>query len=663
MIELGKVSRRSLLAVFLILLLAGTLSAQELNVRITRLAGPVEIRREGKTDWVRAKVGTFLKKGDSLRTLKGGKVQLVFPQNTIVLIKENSVLNLRDLGQGGRAKVRTLLGSFLFDLRKALSPGSSFEVETPSALAVVRGTKFGAEVSIDGTTVLTAYENSIEVIAQGVSITLDEGYQTTIPPGKPPSEPAPAEKTWSSDIFTPEDVRLPTLEEYESNLSRLTFNFSNLAEGVSRFYDEFRRYELSGDTARMSAVYYNLGPYKERFEILREEYREQRSLLSADPALSWVITGEEMPPFLGLTAAKTQEIIAKLKGYIESIEASISSIESAFENIDSAMAEFMISEEELTDIFRGTIESRDPAMDIRYGMIDTDNDGIPDIVEALLGIEAGSEEAIINLVSPEDEAEFYFPESSSISFEFAVEKEELFSSFELVLTAGGITSIRPFIGTELELPIVDLIEGPPSYAELFTSAEPVSFEWYIRGTLDLDSLSSEFAATTSASVSQERARHIVIESEHRTFTLVFPAGELVNLSLVPVGTADVALGDIIRLRVNIGNASGLTRWAIVINYDPTLVEFDSGRKIGLTSSSTLFFGDDGRGHLAISGQVVEGAQPVFGSGAFAEIVFSTVDTGLATFEFAGVVLSAVGDIPVDVGVLEGTEVEITASAG
>jgi hypothetical protein len=64
-----------------------------------------------------------------------------------------------------------------------------YEIKTPSAVALVRGTQFLTEVDEAGATRVLTAEGLVSVSAQGEEIFLPVGQQTTVEPGTPPSEP------------------------------------------------------------------------------------------------------------------------------------------------------------------------------------------------------------------------------------------------------------------------------------------------------------------------------------------------------------------------------------------------------------------------------------------------------------------------------------------
>jgi hypothetical protein len=154
----------AMLAILLISL-ASAQTTEKVSVKVVRLAGEVNVLRGGNDEPEKAELGCLLYAGDTLKVAKDAKAQLFFPPDTLVLLKENSVLKLSELQPDGRSGVGLTAGSLVANLQKALSPGATFEVETPNALAIVRGTVF--EVEIQGeekpTTNFYGYEGEVEV--------------------------------------------------------------------------------------------------------------------------------------------------------------------------------------------------------------------------------------------------------------------------------------------------------------------------------------------------------------------------------------------------------------------------------------------------------------------------------------------------------------------
>ena len=75
--------------------------------------------------------------------------------------------------------------------------GSQYEIKTPSATAVVRGTLFATEVDETGSTQVTITEGLVSVVAQEEEVYLTANQQSGVEAGSPPSQPVaqPSPKT------------------------------------------------------------------------------------------------------------------------------------------------------------------------------------------------------------------------------------------------------------------------------------------------------------------------------------------------------------------------------------------------------------------------------------------------------------------------------------
>lgn len=70
-----------------------------------------------------------------------------------------------------------------------LDPGEKFDVQTPSAVASVRGTRFSVRLAPDGSTVVSSQARTVTVSSAAGVVTLTAGLQTDVAPGQAPSSP------------------------------------------------------------------------------------------------------------------------------------------------------------------------------------------------------------------------------------------------------------------------------------------------------------------------------------------------------------------------------------------------------------------------------------------------------------------------------------------
>ena len=138
--------KRASSLIVLSLLLAAPLAAWAQDIgSIATVAGTAELGRGGT--WTTAQPGMGVRLGDQLRTTDG-RMKVVFQDDSVLNLAENTSVAVDDQvfqpQQGTfkslmkllKGKVRATVGSVY------QTPGSAYEVETPTAVAGVRGTTF-----------------------------------------------------------------------------------------------------------------------------------------------------------------------------------------------------------------------------------------------------------------------------------------------------------------------------------------------------------------------------------------------------------------------------------------------------------------------------------------------------------------------------------------
>jgi hypothetical protein len=136
---------------------------------VKQLVGTVKVRRGESTTWSDARPKMPLKQSDAIRTFVESEVELETSEGSTIKIGENSTVELKTL-QGTAADqstaVKILNGAVLANVKKLVSTGSTFEFETPTATAAIRGTIVGLEVNKEQTRV-KVYEGRVLVTPQG----------------------------------------------------------------------------------------------------------------------------------------------------------------------------------------------------------------------------------------------------------------------------------------------------------------------------------------------------------------------------------------------------------------------------------------------------------------------------------------------------------------
>lgn len=114
-------------------------------------------------------VGDGISVGETLSTGPRGQVQIIFADDTHMVVGPNSSLLIetylmRNNGTAEKLAVNALAGSFRFITGR--SPKPAYEINTPTAAIAVRGTEFDLVVTPDDTRVML-YEGALQLCSAG----------------------------------------------------------------------------------------------------------------------------------------------------------------------------------------------------------------------------------------------------------------------------------------------------------------------------------------------------------------------------------------------------------------------------------------------------------------------------------------------------------------
>ena len=183
-----------LLMLALLIPLAGCGGGGEtIPCKISSLSGDVQVLKNGSSTWVNATKGMELEVGDSIKTGSDGNALLLFWEGSTMEIKANSEIltNKLDIATSGSTTIglEQLLGNTINRVEKLVDSSSKYEVETPAASAVVRGTVFDLLVQQTGFTTVKSEEGSVSFTAAGQTVTVNAGFQSSASKGGTPSTP------------------------------------------------------------------------------------------------------------------------------------------------------------------------------------------------------------------------------------------------------------------------------------------------------------------------------------------------------------------------------------------------------------------------------------------------------------------------------------------
>lgn len=181
--------RKPVLLIFanaMILIVVFMLMAQSLFV-VQRIAqagevkGLVEVRR-GSGEFQALKSGGVVAVGDVVRTGDKSGVEFTWADKTRWKLASNTQLTVKKASVNKKietSQFRLDAGQVFVRLVKKLAPASRFEIETPTAVAAVRGTVFSVAVE-GGQTKVEVFKGHVQVSAQnGAEKMVDPGHQGT----------------------------------------------------------------------------------------------------------------------------------------------------------------------------------------------------------------------------------------------------------------------------------------------------------------------------------------------------------------------------------------------------------------------------------------------------------------------------------------------------
>ncbi len=155
--------------------------------------GTVDVAH-GTAAFARVADGQVLIAGDRVRTADQSHAVVTFLDASTIELEPGTIVTVvqaTSTPSGAVAiQLQQSIGRTWSSLQRLLHSDSKFELRTPAATAVVRGTGFVTDVQLSGATTVTTADGSVEVTAQTQTVVVPAGSLTTVQPGGPPSPPA-----------------------------------------------------------------------------------------------------------------------------------------------------------------------------------------------------------------------------------------------------------------------------------------------------------------------------------------------------------------------------------------------------------------------------------------------------------------------------------------
>ncbi len=140
------------------------------------------------------RAGMTVRTGDAVETGMDGSVRVLFADQSEMMIKPESLVifdRYSRFEESGMVdtSLRLERGEIRTYVRPKPEGRGRFIINTPSAAAAVRGTRFDVEVDAEEVTRNIVHDGSVALSAQGQEQLVDAGYVSSVSPGEPPSPP------------------------------------------------------------------------------------------------------------------------------------------------------------------------------------------------------------------------------------------------------------------------------------------------------------------------------------------------------------------------------------------------------------------------------------------------------------------------------------------
>jgi tetratricopeptide (TPR) repeat protein len=152
---------------------------------IVSVEGKGEYREAVQTAWNAAKAKQGLFPTNYVRTLDLSRMAIVFADRTQMRLAPNSLLQIKEAGKGPDAKTTVNLNAGRSWMQSKSAP-QNLRVETPTAVAAIRGTDWEMAVEPDGKSTLSVFSGEVDLSNEFGSVNVRRGEQAVAEKGKAP---------------------------------------------------------------------------------------------------------------------------------------------------------------------------------------------------------------------------------------------------------------------------------------------------------------------------------------------------------------------------------------------------------------------------------------------------------------------------------------------
>ena len=147
--------------------------AESIATILESIQGSVDILRVDEKEWTKAEQGQDINEGDKIKTVEDSTVDIAFASGAMAILENNSEMIVKTAvsdydNDRYKTRLNLLLGKVLVNVGKVEKESVDFKVETPVAVAAVRGTEFVVDATSKDATSVAAFSGSVKVKKKGL---------------------------------------------------------------------------------------------------------------------------------------------------------------------------------------------------------------------------------------------------------------------------------------------------------------------------------------------------------------------------------------------------------------------------------------------------------------------------------------------------------------
>lgn len=157
---------------------------------LSAIDGDVSVLEAGTDSWSEGEVGMSLEDGDAIKTGDDSSAEITFFDGSTIELQPGTEVEIASLDIADSAyttiSLEQTIGATISQVVNIIDPASSYEVETATAAAAVRGSVMVVCVTSNGTTWIANQKGNIWTRAQGVELQVPEKRKCILNPLVPP---------------------------------------------------------------------------------------------------------------------------------------------------------------------------------------------------------------------------------------------------------------------------------------------------------------------------------------------------------------------------------------------------------------------------------------------------------------------------------------------